>query len=213
MSEEQNAIQKLYADPKAKGFVNHLIGAYLPIHKPTKVWTFKHGQKHKCNICGTKVFDIETAFNNMKRNDEKIQAEFGETLAKQLKGEEVKIEEHPMYKYVTQGALPAWTGEKSDTVLCIHCITDLLDLVQTGMLTGDKNLTWLVNKMRREETKSTSGVSDPMFSNRTDPAEKELIKEVDKGVTKSQEKVVTTFGDLPALQALKAKLEQNDKEQ
>ena len=205
MSVEQNAIQKLYADPKAKGFVNHLIGAYLPVHKPTKVWTFKHGQKHKCNICATKVFDIETAFNNMKRNDEKIQAEFGETLRKQLKGEEVKIEEHPMYKYVTQGALPAWTGEKSDTVLCMHCITDLLDLVTLGMMEGDKNILWMVNKLKKQDPNwLNSG-----FSNRTDPVEKELVEEIDKGVQKSQEKVVTTFGDIPALQALKEKMEKN----
>ena len=30
---DENAIQKLYAEQKSKGFVNHLIGAYLPIHK------------------------------------------------------------------------------------------------------------------------------------------------------------------------------------
>ena len=208
MSVEQNAIQKLYADPKAKGFVNHLIGAYLPVHKPTKVWTFKHGQKHKCNICGTKVFDIETAFNNMKRNDEKIQAEFGETLRKQLKGEEVKIEEHPMYKYVTQGALPAWTGEKSDTVLCMPCILDLLNLVTAGMMDGDKNILWMVNKLKKQDPNWLNGG----FSDRTDPAEKELVEEIDKGVQKSQEKVVTTFGDIPALQALKEKMEKNGKD-
>ncbi len=211
MSVEQNAIQKLYSDPKAKGFVNHLIGAYLPIHKPTKVWSFKHGQKHKCNICGTKVFDIETAFNNMKRNDEKIQAEFGEVLKKQVEGEQVKIEEHPMYKYVTQGALPAWTGEDSNTVLCMNCITDLLDMVQSGILTGDKNLTWLVNKMQRTESKD-AGDLDTIFHKRTDPVERELVKEIDKGVQKTQDKVVTTFGDIPALQALKQKMEQNGKD-
>lgn len=204
---EENAIQKLYAEKKSKGFVNHLIGAYLPINKVEKVWTFKGSQRHKCNVCGTKIFDIETAFQNMRKNDEKIQAEFGESLRKQINGEETKLEEHPMYKYVTQGAVQAFTGNKTDTCLCMSCVRDLLDMVQTGILTGDKNITWLVNKMKRDETFDVFKNSE-----RLQPEEKKVVGEIQKRVEKSQEKKITTFGDLQVLQDLKAKMESNGKE-
>jgi hypothetical protein len=202
MSEEQNAIQKLYAEPKAKGFVNHLIGAYLPIHKVEKVWNFKPSQKHKCNVCGRKVFDIQTVFENMQKNDEKLRAEFMPTLQKQINGEEVKLEEHPMYKYVTQGAVQAWIGQKTDTVLCLQCVTDLLEMVQEGLLSDDKNIVWLVNKMRRTEVFDTFRASDKLS-----PAEKEQVDQIEKKVERSPEKKITTFGDLEVLQQLKAKME------
>lgn len=204
---EENAIQKLYAEKKSQGFVNHLIGAYLPTNKVEKVWTFKGGQKHRCNVCGAKLFDIETVFQNMRKNDEKIQAEFGETLRKQINGEEVKLEEHPMYKYVTQGAVQAHTGKKTDTCLCMSCIRDLLDLTQTGILSGDKNLTWRVNKLQREETFDVFKDSDKL-----QPEEKDQVEKIEKKVERSPDKKITTFGDLKVLQDLKAKMESDGKD-
>lgn len=208
MPEEQNAVQKLYAEPKAKGFVNHLIGAYLPIHKANKVWNFKSGQKHKCNVCSRSLMDIQEAFNNLVKNDESLRKEFTPFLIKQVNGEEVRLEEHPYYKYVTKGKVQAWTGEKTDTVLCLTCVQDLLDLVQTGMLTDDKNIIWKINKMRRGE------VFDQFKgSERLDPKEKELVKDIEKRVERSQKKKITTFGDLQVLQDLKAKMEANGEEE
>jgi hypothetical protein len=205
MLEEQNAVQKLYVDPKAKGFVNHIIGAYLPINKIEKVWTFKPSQKHKCNICGAKIFDIQTAFENMQKHDEKLRAEFHSTLLKQVHGEEAKLEEHPIYKYVTQGAVQAFTGQKTDTCLCQSCIQDLLELVQTGILMGDKNLSWLVNKMRREQVFDVFRSSDKLTSD-----DKEEVARIEKKVERSPEKKITTFGDLEVLQKLKAKMEEEE---
>jgi len=207
MPVEQKAVQKLYDDPKAKGFVNHLISAYLPIHKSNKVWNFKPGQKHKCNVCSKSLMDIQEAFNNLVKNDESLRKEFHDVIVKQMEGEAVKLEEHPFYKYVTKGKVQAWTGEKTDTVMCLDCITDLLDMVQTGLLTNDKNIAWKVNKMRRGE------VFDQFKESKNlNPEEKELVQDIEKRVEKSQKKVVTTFGDLQVLQDLKAKMEQNAKD-
>lgn len=209
MSEEQTPIQKLYADPKAKGFVNHLIGAYLPINKIEKVWNFKSSQKHHCNICGQKLFDIQTAWENMQKNDEKLRAEFMPHLQKQFAGEETKLEEHPLYKYVTQGAVQAWTGKNTDTCLCDKCARDLLDMVQTGFLMDDKNIVWLVNKMRRSEVFDVFKSSDKLT-----PSDKEEVERIKKKVERSPDKKVSTFGDLEVLQQLKAKMEaeENGKE-
>jgi len=206
MSEEQNAVQKLYAEPKAKGFVNHLIGAYLPIYKASKVWNFKPSQKHKCNVCGRNLLDIQEAFNNLSKNDDKLREEFAPFLRKQLNGEEIRLEEHPFYKYVTQGKVQAWTGEKTDTVLCQGCLEDLLELVQTGLLMDDKNIAWRVNKLKRE------GVFNQFKeSEKLEPEEVQKVEEIEKRVERSQTKKITTFGDLEVLQQLKAKMEaEND---
>ena len=205
MSEEKSAIEKLYAEPKAKGFVNHLIGSYLPISKPTKLWSWKPSARHQCNVCSKKLISIDEVLNGMIQQDEKLRAEFGPFLQKQIQGEELKVEDHPMYKHVTQGRVLAWQGEKTDTVLCVECIRDLLGMVQNGMLMGDKNITWRVNKLRRE------GVFD-VFKNheRTDPEEREMVKDIEKRVERSKHKKVTTFGDLEVLQKLKAKMEEEN---
>lgn len=206
MSEEQNAVQKLYAEPKAKGFVNHLIGAYMPIYKSTKVWNFKSGQKHKCNVCGQALLDIQEAFNNLVQNDEKLREEFTPFLLKQVNGEEVRLEEHPFYKYVTKGKVQAWTGKKTDTVLCQSCIRDLLDLVQTGLIMDDKNIVWRVNKLKREGVFDTFKESPDL-----EKKEKKQVEQIEKRVERSPDKKITTFGDLKVLQDLKAKMESNDK--
>jgi len=208
MSEEKTAIQKLYDEPKAKGFVNHLIGAYLPISKPQKVWSWKPGLKHQCNVCGAKLISIDEVLGGMMKEDEKLRAEFAPFLQKQLRGEETKVEEHPMYKHVTHGRIQAWEGEESNTVLCLGCIQDLLHMVQNGLLYGDKNITWRVNKLRRE------GVFD-VFKNNPylDDEEKKNVEQIEKRVERSQHKKVTTFADLGVLQKLKAKMEaENGKE-
>ena len=206
MSEEKSAIEKLYAEPKAKGFVNHLIGAYLPVSKPTKLWSWKPGVRHQCNICSKKLISVDEVLNGMIQQDEKLRAEFMPFLQKQINGEEVKVEDHPMYKHVTQGRVLGWQGKETDTVLCLDCIHDLLGMVQNGLLMGDKNITWRVNKLRREE------VFD-VFKNheRTDPEEKKMVEDIEKRVERSPNKKITTFGDLKVLQDLKAKMEQDDK--
>ena len=207
MPEEQNAIQKLYANPKAKGFVNHLIGAYLPIHKSQKVWDFKQGQKAKCNVCEQKLISIEQTWKSFQENQEEIFKGTTEHILKDLKGEETQIEDHPMYKHVSKGRVLAWTGEETNTCLCLKCVQDLLDLVQTGLLMDDKNIAWRVNKLQRE------GVFK-QFDNSPylDDEEKKTVKDIEKRVEKSQEKKITTFADLGVLQELKNKMEQDGKE-
>jgi hypothetical protein len=208
MSSDPNAIQKLYAEEKAKGFVNHLIGAYLPIYKSQKVWDFKPGQKPKCNVCGQKLMSIEEAWRGFQENQEEIMHGTTEQILKDIKGEKTEVEDHPMYKHVSKGRVIGCTGEKTDTLLCMSCIKDLLDLVQTGLLTDDKNIVWKVNKLQRE------GIFNTFKDNpHLDDNEKKNVKEIEKRVEKSQKKKITTFADLGVLQELKAKMEgQNDKE-
>jgi hypothetical protein len=202
MSEEKTAIQKLYEDPKSKNFVNHLIRAYLPISKPTKVWVFEDKKpQHKCNVCNHDLIDLGTVIGRMQ-NSEEYAKDFVDNLRKQIHGEEVKREDNPIIKHLTHGAIMAWQGEKTTTYLCADCIKNLLDMVTFGLLAGDKNIIWLTNQMRRDQV-FTHFKESPKL----DDTEKEEVKEIQKKADKKK----MTFADLGVLQGLKEKLEAEEK--
>ena len=195
-------IEQLYDDPKAKGFVNHLIKAYLPTAKIQKVWDWKEGQKHTCNVCGQKLVSIGELFNATR--SEGFMENFMENLKKEINGKPVKREDNPYLKVVGTDKVQGFTGEKTDTCMCHQCCQDLLNLVTNGMLCGDKNLNYQVNQMQRDRVFNHFAESPHL-----DKEDKEKVQEIKKRVDKT--KVITTFGDLQALQDLKKKMEQNEK--
>jgi len=197
MSEEKTAIQKLYEDPKSKNFVNHLIRAYLPINKPTKVWEFEDRKPHKCNVCSHDLIDLGTVIGRMQSTDEFMKDTI-EHIRKGIAGVEVPREEVPIIKHITHGAIMAWQGEKTTTYLCADCIKELLDMVTTGILMGDKNIIWLTNQMKRDQV-FTHFKESPVLN----PEEKEKVEVIKKQADKKK----MTFGDLEVLQQLKAKME------
>jgi hypothetical protein len=203
MSEEKTAIEKLYADPKAKGFVNHLISAYLPVNKPTKVFGFGDSVPHKCNVCNHDLIDVNTVMLRMV-NSKEYMTDSIEEMRKGINGEEINYEDRAVIKHITHGAILAWTGEKTTTYLCMTCIKDLLEMVTNGLLSGDKNIQWITHKMRRDEV-FTHFKESPTL----DSEEKEKVEKIQKVVEK---KKVITFGDLEVLQQLKAKMEKENSE-
>jgi len=202
---EKSAIQKLYDDDKARGFVNHLLQSYLPVDKPLKIWEFQKGQKHSCNVCGQKLFSVGEYFEGVGEKQEEIQKDMGDFLKRTLvEGESMKREDHPIIKHVVGNKVIGWTGEKTDTTLCLSCIKDLLDLAQNGILRGDKNIVWITKKMQRSRYFSQYYESDNI-----NKSEKEAVKQIHKAAEKKQ---VTTFADLGVLQQLKEKMEKESKE-
>ena len=200
MLEEKTAVQKLYEDPKSKNFVNHLIRAYLPVYKPQKVWTFEDNKSHKCNVCNHDLIDLGTVIGRMQSSEEYGHAMI-EDMRKGLSGEEIKYEDRAVIKHITHGAIMAWRGEKTTTFLCQDCIKNLLDLVTTGILMGDKNITWIVNQTRRDQVFDTFKES-PVI----DEEEKKKVEVIKK---KADQKKMT-LGDLGVLQALKEKMEKEE---
>lgn len=196
---EKNSIQKLYDDPKSKGFVNHLINAYIPTNKSLKVWEFKPKQKHKCSTCGKELISVEEVLNNIGEKQEDIKNDLMEFLRKSVNGEPT---ENPYMKHAVGNKILAWTGENTDTTLCLKCITDILELVQMGLLSSDKNITWIVSKMRRDQ------YFNQFYENKNISFdEKGNVKKIQNKVEK---KKVATFGDLEVLQELKRKMEKED---
>ena len=193
-------IQELYENPKSKGFVNHLIRAYLPMYKVLKLWEFKKEQKHVCNVCGQKLFDIEEAFKAISENKESITKDLTESLSKMAKGETQKRKDNPYVKAIGVDKVQAFTGEKTDTCLCMQCVQDLLDLTQTGFAMGDKNISYHINQMQRDKV-FEQFTKNPALNEE----EKDKVKEIKKRVDKKRK--VTTFGDLEILQKIKEKME------
>jgi len=195
-------IEQLYDDPKAKGFVNHLIKAYLPTAKIQKVWDWKEGQKHTCNVCGQKLVTIGELF--AVTQTEQFKTDFIDGLKKQIKGEASVKDDNPYIKALGKDKQLGYTGQKTDTCMCHQCCQDLLNLVTNGMLCGDKNLNYQVKQMQRDQVFNHFAESPHL-----DKEDKEKVQEIKKRVDKT--KVITTFGDLQALQDLKKKMEQNEK--
>jgi len=204
MSEEKTKIEKLYEEEKSRGFVNHLIHAYLPVYKVSKIWDFADNKSfHKCSICGQPLLDVETVFERVQKSHE-FAGEFIDQLRKDIQGKPTKYEDRFMVKHVTQGAVLGWIGEKTDTMLCQQCIQDLLNLVTTGILMGDKNITYQVNKMKR------SAMFDSFTSNPAlNPSEIKVVEKIEKRIENAP-KHVATFGDLEVLQQLKKKMEEEE---
>lgn len=202
MSDEKTPIEKLYDDPKSKNFVNHLINAYLPIYKSTKVLEFEDKKEHKCNVCNQDLIDAGTVFQRIHGSKDFMEDSMSQ-LIKSVKGEEIPREERAMIKHITHGAIMAWTGKETTTYLCLNCIENLLSLVTNGLLREDKNIVWIINKMKRSEV-FNHFKENPLL----DREEKEKVEQIQKNIEK---KKVVTFGDLEVLQKLKAKMEAESK--
>jgi hypothetical protein len=199
MSKEKTKIEKLYEDEKSRGFVNHLIHAYLPIYKITKVWEFKDKNPvHKCSVCDHELIDLEIVLGRMQNKE--YAKEFVDQLRKDINGEKIKYEDHFMVKHITHGAIMAFTGEKTTTNLCQPCIQNLLDMVQTGLLMDDKNIIYQVNKMKRN-TMFNSFTESPALN----PSEIKVVKNIQKKV-EDNKKHKATFADFEILQQLKQKI-------
>lgn len=200
---EKTKIEQLYENEKARGFVNHLIHAYLPVNKITKVWEFEKNKPHKCSICGHELIDIETVFERVQKSKD-FASEFVDQIRKDIEGKPTKFEDRFMVKHVTHGAVMAWTGEKTDTMVCQSCVQELLNMVQMGLLMGDKNITYQVNKMQRSQMFG-SFISSPSLNS----DEIKVVEKIEKKIENNPQHKAT-FGDLEILQKLKEKMEKED---
>lgn len=205
MADKKTKIEELYENEKSRGFVNHLIHAYLPVYKATKIWQFEDKKPvHKCSICGQQLLDIETVFQRVQQSHE-FAGEFVDEIRKDIAGKPTKFEDRFMVKHVTKGAVMGWTGEKTTTHLCQQCIQELFDMVTTGLLTGDKNINYQINKMRRNTFFETL-TSSPSLN----PSEIKVVENIQQKVEKTPQHKAT-FGDLEVLQQLKKKMEEDEK--
>lgn len=198
---ESNRIHKkldeLYSNPKSKKFLNHLIQSYLPIDKAVKVWE-KPQSKFRCVLTNAPLISISEALAGM--TSEEFKNDFMNHL-KAWANSDSSIE-NPVKKMLA-GKVLGFTGEDTTTFMSQEAYQSFYDWVVNKMLHGDKHINWLIKSMRNDSfVKRAESVANDDESKKALATMKNNIKET--------QKVTTTFGDLTALQELKAKFESNN---
>lgn len=174
-------LDALLASKKSKSFINHLVKAYMPISKVDKVFIKPKKVYFKCAVSKVSLVSVNDILKEINTD------EFKDELFKYL---------HTMFdpngrieapiKTLMKNKNLALQGTDTNTFMSIEGYLVFHDWVSTKILQGDKHILWLVSK-----------------ANLTDAKGKKLKKEKEVKI------VGATFalGDLPELQALKAKLE------
>lgn len=198
---ESNRIHKkldeLYSNPKSKKFLNHLIQSYLPIDKAVKVWE-KPESKFRCVLTNAPLISISEALAGMA--SEEFKTDFMNHL-KAWANSDSSVE-NPVKKMLA-GKVLGFTGEDTTTFMSQEAYQAFYDWVVNKMLHGDKHINWLIKSMRNDSfVKRAESIAN-------DDESKKVLETMKTNIKETQ-KVTTTFGDLTALQELKAKFESNN---
>lgn len=175
-----------------KGFMTHLIRSYFPVDKIHKVWDSPK-KNLKCAITGYGVCTIEDAINALYSDgmNEKMLAH----MQGMFRGESGVS---PMWEEL-KGKVIGYTGEKTDTVMCLEAVQAFIVWLQNKILMGDKHINWLVSDMRKSATINA-------IRERLPEAEDQAkIDRIEK-IAKKPQRATMSLGDLAALKELQEKL-------
>jgi hypothetical protein len=184
-------LDKLYADKKAKNFINHLIRSYVPMNKVMKVMEKPKGDNFKCVLSNQPLISINEILETL--NEEET-LKFNHNLkALFIEGDEqTKIDENLLGRK-SLGV----TGTNTDTCMSYETHQAFYDWVVTKMLMGDKHMNWVLGKINKVK-----------FIARAEGIENEELQEMLLDMNKTPSNEATyTMGDLGVLQALKNKME------
>lgn len=127
-------IDALYADPKSKGFLNHLIKAYVPADKLQNVTIKPKDAKLVCVLTNDKLISVaEISAALLKNNPDLISID---------QVSEKDIDD------ARKGKASALTGDKTNTFISQEAADALYEWITEKLLTGDSHIKWLINSMR-----------------------------------------------------------------
>ncbi len=178
-----------------KGFINHLLKAYLPVSKIQKVWETK--PKMRCCITNAPLCSIEDVWQIT--NKEEMGKKLVDHMAAAFRGENTP---HPL-KVELKGRVLAYTGENTETFMCLEAAQAFITWFQNKILHGDKNVSWVVKNIRTQETISA--------------IRKKLPKDEDQKVVdmlekkaKHPQRATYSLGEMASLKILQEKLKQEE---
>lgn len=140
-------INDLYSQSKSRSFVLHLVRAYVPVYKLQKVFE-KDTKNMKCCLCGTKLISVDELFQKTIGTEGVMEAAFNHTVDKMLNPEahvNDKRIDNPIIKAI-DGKVQGFTGDKTETKICLHCFEELLSFTQDKILTQDKQIVFAIKK-------------------------------------------------------------------
>jgi len=177
-----------------KGFISHLVKAYMPIDKIQKIWDSPN-KNLKCAITGYGVCTIEDAFQAL--HSDGMDKKMIDHLKAWGKGE-AGIAESPFMAEL-KGKVIGYTGQNTDTVMTLDAVQAFIAWIQNKILHGDTHINWLISDMRK--TATINAIRTKL------PAAEDQIK-IDRleKLAKKPKRATMSLGDMTALQELQAKL-------
>tara|TARA_R110000772_G_scaffold17946_3_gene50062 strand:+ start:185120 stop:185683 length:564 start_codon:yes stop_codon:yes gene_type:complete len=176
-------LDNLLANKHGKNFINHLVRSYVPITKVEKVFIRPQKVKFKCAITSEQLVSINEILKGIQED------KFKDDLFKYLHTmfNPNSKEDAPIKKLMADRKLGV-QGTKTDTFMSIEGYHIFFDWLATKVVKGDKHITWL---MRKAKETITDGDGN----------------RVKREVEQKEVRATFSLGDLPALQALKKKLD------
>lgn len=142
--EIHDSLDAMLANPKSRGFINHLVGAYFPIDKTEKVWD-KPNRPFKCAITKVDLFSAQDLLEGIQT--EAFKTDFMNNL-KDILNENVD-RSSPLVKLVGEREL-GLTGADTTTFLSYNAFQELYNWVTTKLLKGDKHINWLLKSLNKK---------------------------------------------------------------
>lgn len=186
-------LDDLLENPKSRGFLNHLIRAYLPISKCVKVYN-KPEKKMRCVLTNIPLISVSEALDGIKT--EEFKEDFLTHLKSWANGD--SSVQTPMDKML-KGRLLGFTGENTTTYLSQEAYQIFFDWTTMKILSGDKHINWVINSTLKNH------FVDRAENLKIDDSQKKRLNTIKKKI-KAHKANTTTFGDLDVLKNLKAKL-------
>jgi hypothetical protein len=202
-------IEELFTNQKSSGFLTHLLHAYLPLDKVKTVAEKPKGKKPmRCAITGQRLISMDEVGKIMISQMDDWD-NFKKSLLLTLDANDKVTQKHPeASKKITEdqkkqlnGRVLGYTGEDTNTFLSEEAVKCLIMWVQDKIFSGNGKINWIMKKINLNKTLK------PLKDSK-DKETKKQIKKAHKIVNKPSK---TTLGDLDALQELKKKLEDQEK--
>lgn len=195
MSDEEvyKKIEEVYNDEKGKGFITHLIRSFLPINRSTFMLFKDEKKKMRCALTNTPLICKEELAQFQIENSEQIL----KNMTDRLLG---RTTENIVYEKF-KGKVLAVECEKSDKLLCLPVVQQLLNFASTEMLKGNRHIEHILKDERIKEGKliDTSSRKPNSHHQKQEERKRVVIQ------------ATTSLGDFEALKNLKSKLDNGSK--
>jgi len=185
-------LDEIFANNKAKSFLNHLIRSYVPNNNVDKIFIKPKGD-FKCVLTNDKLISVNEILEGVTTDE--FKDDVFRYLHVMLSPEE---KASTPIQNLMKGKDIAIQGENTDTFMSLETYKVFYDWVITKLLSGDKHISWLMGNIDRSQfTNSVKGINNPTTQKAINKQDK---KDMDNRATYS-------LGDMSVLQALKAKME------
>ncbi len=191
-------IEEIYKTEKGKPFITHLIRSFLPMTRSTFMLSNEKGKKMKCAITGTPLIDREEVVAFKLDNMDAVLKNFSDRILNKTT-ENIVVDKF-------KGKLFAVESEKSDKLLCLEAVQQLLNFVQSEFLKENKHIRYIVRDERiKSESKDNS---NPTINNQTKSDKPQPKQSQPK---QAMIHSTTSLSDFDSLKQLKEKLENEGK--